>query len=440
MDGGKGLSRAALSLICAAGLTAAGGWTAQHAWAKDGAPVPTSPDIRAKAAAELPPEPGVFAAWIAAFKERARAAGIGEKTLATAFRKVRYNAQVIAYDNYQPEFVKPVGVYVEARTKPATVAKGRTLAATHKALFDKVEKAFGVPRHYILAIWRLETGYGAQFGGFNVVEALATLAFRGRRKGFWEDELLAALKIIDKGDVTAAELRGSWAGAMGHTQFIPSTFLRRAIDFDGDGRRDLWKSLPDAFGSTANYLKSAGWTPGTPFGVEVKLPPGFDYASAHTGTKQPVEAWRKAGVTLVDGQPLPALPGETSIVVPTGHKGPVFLVTANYRALLRYNNAAAYALTVGILAERIAGRGGVVRPWPNGDRLLNREEKEELQRLLAGLGFDPGPVDGKVGPSTRTAIRAFQQKAGKPADGYANYALLQFIRSKAAKKSANETE
>lgn len=434
------MSRAALSLICAAGLTAGGGWAGQGAWAKGGAPVPTSPEVRARAAAERPPEPGVFAAWIAAFKERARAAGIGEETLDAAFRKVRYNAQVIAYDNHQPEFVKPVGVYVDARTKPATVAKGRALSATHKALFDKVEKAYGVPRHYILAIWRLESGYGAQFGGFNVIEALATLAFRGRRKGFWADELLAALKIVDRGDVKPDELRGSWAGAMGHTQFIPSTYLRSAVDFDGDGRRDLWKSLADAFGSTANYLKSAGWTPGLPFGVEVKLPAGFDYATAHAGTKLPVEAWRNAGVTLIDGRPLPAFPGDTSVIVPTGHKGPVFLVTANYRALLRYNNAAAYALTVGILAERIAGRGAVARPWPNDDRLLDRDEKEELQRLLAGLGFDPGPVDGKVGPSTRAAIRAFQQKVGQPADGYANYALLQLIRSRPVKKSAKESE
>ncbi len=453
------MNRVALSLVCIACV-------ANGAWAQDRAPVPTSPDVRAQAAPDAAPSPAppdkppakpgektgekpgekpvslprAFAAWLTAFKVRAHDAGISAKTLAAAFRKVRYNARVIALDNYQPEFVHPVGAYVQGRITPAIIAKGRRLAARHKALLDKVEATYGVPREYLLAIWRIETGYGSQFGGFNVIEALATLAFHGHRKGFWAGELLAALRIVDHGDVRAGALRGSWAGAMGHTQFMPSTYLKRAVDFDGDGRRDIWTSLADAFGSTANYLKQAGWQPGMPFGIEVRLPKGFDYSRAHAGVTEPVAVWRKAGVTQADGKPLPEFKGATSIVVPAGYKGPIFLVTANYRALLHYNNAAAYALTVGILAERLAGRGRVVRPWPNKDRLLRREEKEELQRRLIALGYDPGTVDGKVGPSTRAAIRAFQQKVGNPADGYANFELLKLVRSKSSKKSSAGNE
>jgi membrane-bound lytic murein transglycosylase B len=439
------VNRVALSLICLASV-------ANGAWAQDRAPMPTLRPAQAapgaapneaapsRTPAKKVPVAEAFAAWLTGFKARAAAAGISAGTLATAFRKVRYNAKVVAFDNYQPEFVKPIGAFIENRAKPAAVAKGRRLAARYKTLLAKVEAAYGVPREYVLAIWRVETGYGSQFGGFNVIEALATLAFHGRRKGFWADELLAALRILDHGDVRAGALRGSWAGAMGHTQFMPSTYLKRAVDFDGDGRRDIWKSLADAFGSTANYLKSAGWQPGMPFGIEVRLPKGFDYSRAHTGVAEPVATWRKAGVTQADGKPLPAFPGTTSIIVPAGYKGPVFLVTANYRALLHYNNAAAYALTVGILAERLAGRGRVVRPWPNKDRPLRREEKEELQRRLIALGYDPGPVDGKVGPSTRAAIRAFQQKVGNPADGYANFALLKLVRSKSSKKSSTGNE
>lgn len=427
------MNRAVMSMISAACVVAG----IAGASARNRAPIllPTPPSMLAKAAL-----PKAFAAWLPTFEAHARQAGIGAATLAAAFRHVRYNAKVVALDDYQPEFVKPVGFYVQSRTTPAAIAKGRALAARHRALFDRVEKAYGVPREYLLAIWRVETGYGARFGGFNIIEALATLAFHGRRKGFWTDQLMAALRILDRGDVRLDEMRGSWAGAMGHTQLIPTTYLKRAVDFDGDGRRDLWGSLADAFASTANYLKQSGWRPGMPFGVEVRLPPGFDYSRAHIGVRQPVAAWRKAGVTLADGKPLPDYSGDTSVVVPAGHRGPAFLVTTNYRALLHYNNAASYAMTVGILAERIAGRGRVVRPWPNHDRLLRREQKEELQRRLAALGYDPGPIDGKVGSATRAAIRDFQKKLGNPADGYADFALLQLVRRRQPKNSKKTGE
>jgi len=375
-----------------------------------------------------------FPEWLKAVAAEAQAKGIKPATVAAAFKGLRLNRRVIALDNHQPEFVSPVGAYVAARTTAETLRVGRLKRRQHAALFSKVEKAYGVPARYIVAIWRLESGYGANFGSFRVVEALATLAYAGgpKRRLFWRQQLLAALEIADKGYVPLRRLVGSWAGAMGQTQFIPTTYLAHAVDFDGDGRRDLWRSLPDVFGSTANYLKTSGWKPGLPFGWEVRLPKGFDYGQAHIKGRKPVAEWTAMGVKLASGKPLPAIDGPVSLVVPSGWRGPVFLVTANYRAILRYNNASAYALTVGLLAERLVGRGKLAAAWPANDRLLRRAEKTELQQKLIKLGYDPGPVDGKVGPSTRKAIRAFQKKAGKPADGYANYALLEAVRSAVA--------
>lgn len=371
-----------------------------------------------------------FPVWIDAVKAEARAKGIGETTITAAFRGIRLNRKVISLDNYQPEFVSPIGAYVAARTTADTLKRGRAKRKQHAALLKKVQAAYGVPSRYIVAIWRLESGYGANFGTFRIVEALATLAYAGgpKRRPFWRSQLIAALQIADKGYVPLNRLVGSWAGAMGHTQFIPTTYLDYAVDFDGDKRRDLWRSLPDVFASTANYLKKSGWKPGLPFGWEVRLPKGFDYAQAHIKVRKTVAEWQALGVKRADGKPLPQVDGAVSIVVPAGYRGPVFLVTDNYRAILRYNNASAYALTVGLLAERLVWRGTLQAAWPARDRLLKRAEKTELQKKLISLGYDPGPVDGKVGPTTKKAIRAFQKKAGKPADGYANYALLQAVR------------
>jgi hypothetical protein len=215
---------------------------------------------------------------------------------------------------------------------------------------------------------------------------------------------------------------------MGHTQFIPSSYLARAVDYDGDGTRDLWQSLPDVFASTANYLKEAGWQPDEPFGFEVSLPENFDFAGAGPGNRRDAAAWRERGVTMADGSPLRDFEGNGAVIVPAGHRGPAFIVLNNYRAILRYNNATAYALTVGILAEQLAGNGGVRHAWPRDARPLSRDQKEELQRLLIRLGFDPGPVDGKVGPSTRAAIREYQRSRSAPADGFASVALLEEMR------------
>ena len=321
-----------------------------------------------------------FSQWLKAFRSSATRQGISRATLKGAFQNVTYNPRVIELDNFQPEFVKPIGSYVTARTTPATVARGRQLLRQHAKLFAKVQSKYGVDPAYIVAIWRLESAYGAHFGSFDVIRSLATLAYAGRRKGFWRGELVAALKILQRGDIPRKRLLGSWAGAMGHTQFIPSTYLARAVDGDGDGKRDLWRSLPDVFASTANYLARAGWKRGLPFGDEVILPKGFPYELANGRNFLKAKTWAaKYGVKPARGRALRHPQETAAIVLPSGYKGPAFLVFQNYRAILRYNNATAYALAVGILAERLKGVPPVRQPWPLGDRLLRRTEKVELQ-------------------------------------------------------------
>ena len=397
----------------------------------------SSPAIaqQAQEVEDAPENHVLFSDWLKTVTTDARARGIKPATIAAAFGGLRLNRKVIALDNDQPEFVAPVGAYVAARTTAATLRMGRLKLKQHAALFGKVKKIYGVSARYLVAIWRLESSYGANLGSFRVVEALAALAYAGtpKRRLFWRQQLLAALEISDKGYAPLRRLVGSWAGAMGHTQFIPTTYLTHAVDFDGDGRRDLWRSLPDVFASTANYLEKSGWRPDLPFGWEVRLPNGFDYGQAHLEVRRPVADWAALGVKLANDKALPAVDQPVSLIIPSGWRGPVFLVTENYRAILRYNNASAYALTVGLLAERLAWRGKLVAAWPAKDRLLTGLEKTELQHKLIQLGHDPGPVDGKVGPSTRMAIRVFQKRGGKPADGYADYTLLEAVREAAAR-------
>jgi len=368
-----------------------------------------------------------FRAWIDAFKAEARQQGISPATLDRAFAPVKFNVRIIELDSHQPEFVKPIWEYIAGVITDDALAKARQKLREHAALLARVQQRYGVPPEYIVAIWRIESGFGANFGSFNVIEALATLAYGGRRQDFWKSELIAALRMAESGEVPLERLVGSWAGAMGHTQFMPSGYLTKGVDFDGNGKRDLWNSMPDVFASTANHLVAGGWKGNAPFGVEVRLPANFPYELAET-QRQPAAEWAKLGVTLADGRALPGWTGETAILLPAGHKGPAFLVNENYRALLDYNNAAAYALSLGLFAERLRGGGRVVKPWPVGDRQLGRTEKEELQRLLAERGFDPGKIDGQIGPNSRSAIRAFQKKTGLPADGYAEYGLLELVR------------
>ncbi len=260
------------------------------------------------------------------------------------------------------------------------------------------------------------------------MESLATLAYEGRRRDFGEEQLIAALKILQAGDATPAQLVGSWAGAMGHTQFIPTSYLSYAVDFNGDGRRDVWSDDPtDALASTANYLASAGWTRGQPWGVEVRLPAGFDFAQADQANRRPVAEWRARGVTRIDGAALPEH-GSAAILTPAGARGPAFAVYNNFFVIKKYNNATSYAMGVGHLGDRIAGGGPIVGSWPRGERELSRSEKIEMQERLTARGYDTDGTDGVIGPNTIAAIRRFQQSQGVTPDGFATAGLLAALR------------
>ncbi len=281
-----------------------------------------------------------------------------------------------------------------------------------------------MPANVLVAVWGMESNYGSNFGSTPTVDALATLGFDGRREAWARAELLAALKIIDKGDIDHDHMIGSWAGAMGQTQFMPSSFLSYAVDADGDGRRDIWGSMADVMASTANFLSRSGWQAGEPWGAEVQLPKGFDFGRADPQVRQPAAAWAGEGVTRMDGQALPDM-AEATLLLPAGARGPVFLVGRNFRAILRYNNSTSYALAVGLLSQRLAGGGSVQAPWPRDLAALTRTQMVSLQTALNERGFATGAADGVMGPATRDGLRRYQRSVGLPADGYPDAALLE---------------
>ncbi|RZI92938.1 MAG: lytic murein transglycosylase, partial [Variovorax sp.] len=281
----------------------------------------------------------------------------------------------------------------------------------------------------VVAIWGMESNYGGNYGNTPTIDALATLGFEGRREAFAQRELIAALQIIDRGDIDAARLIGSWAGAMGQTQFLPSNFLAYAVDADGDGRRDIWGSMPDVVASTANFLARSGWQAGQPWGVEVRLPTGFDHGRADTSVRQTSAQWAAEGVQGVDGRQLPDL-ADGTVLLPAGARGPAFLVGPNFRAILRYNNSTSYALAVGLLAQRLEGGAGVQAQWPRDLVALSRSETRELQTALNERGFASGTADGVMGPATREGVRGYQRSVGLPADGYPSAELLQRLRAR----------
>ena len=291
-----------------------------------------------------------------------------------------------------------------------------------------IERSYGVDSDVVLAIWGMESNYGDNRGSMPVIESLATLAYEGRRRDFAEEQLIAALRILQSGDVDPAHMVGSWAGAMGHTQFMPTSYLSTAVDFDGDGRRDVWSSDPtDALASAANYLADAGWQRGRPWGMEVRLPAGFNYGSADQANRRPVSDWSARGVTRLDGSALPDH-GPAAIIAPAGARGPAFAVYQNFFVIKKYNNATSYAMGVGHLGDRIAGGGAFAGAWPRGERELSRTEKVELQERLTARGFSTGKMDGVIGPDTIDAIRAWQSAQGLMPDGFATASLLQALR------------
>lgn len=384
------------------------------------APAPTAAPARPEAS---------FAEWRAGFRQRALAAGISAATFDRAFAGVTPNDRVMELDRFQPEFTRPIWVYLDSAVSDSRIENGRRELAAHSATLSRVKAKYGVDPTVVLAIWGLESAYGVNYGSIPVIESLATLAYEGRRRAFAEEQLIEALRIINAGDVTPGRMVGSWAGAMGHTQFIPTSFQAYAVDFDGDGRRDLWAADPaDALASTANYLSRFGWRQGEPWGVEVALPRGFDYTLADQDNRRPISDWRAAGVTLIDGGALPDH-GEAAILLPAGAKGPAFALFHNFNVIRRYNNATSYALAVGHLSDRIAGGGPFHADWPRSDPPLSRPETEEMQRRLTALGFDTQGVDGIIGPMSRAAIRSFQTARGLTPDGYASAALLGTLRA-----------
>ncbi|MGF1660659.1 MAG: lytic murein transglycosylase [Rubrimonas sp.] len=435
--GRAGGAGAVLAAVVALGSLAA------CAGAVDTAPLPqTRPGADAEADAAATGEaamtapvpqasPARFEDWRAGFRTRALAEGIRADVFDAAFAGVRVNPTVIERDRFQPEFVRPIWEYLDSAVSDARIATGREKAAANAALLDRIEAAHGVDRGVVVAIWGLESAYGAVKGDISVIEGLATLAYDGRRRAFAEEQLLAALRILQSGDIAAPRLRGSWAGAMGHTQFIPTSYLSYAVDFTGDGRRDIWGTDPsDALASTANYLAAFGWERGAPAVRRVILPAGFDYALADGSVRRPVAEWTAMGVAPAEGGALPAADA-AFVLLPAGARGPAWLAYPNFRTILRYNNATSYGLAVSLLAEEIAGRRGASRgiDWPRSERPLSRSETVALQQGLTGLGFDTQGTDGIVGPNTRAAVRAFQRVSGLTPDGHVTAELLRAVQA-----------
>lgn len=367
-----------------------------------------------------------FADWLAELRAEARAAGISEATLA-ALDDIEPLERVIELDNSQPEFVQTFTRYLSLRVTPGQVSRGRALLDEHAQLLATVERQYGVQPHYLVAFWAIESNYGSATGGFAVLDALATLAYDPRRSDFFRRELLTALRIIDEGHIAAPAMSGSWAGAMGQLQFLPSVFYQYGVDGDGDGRIDIWNSLPDVFHSAANFLANSGWQGDERWGREVILPEGFDYSLTGTGTRKSLQEWRDMGIRRVDGGPIPVAEMDASVILPAGANGPAFLAYSNYRATMRYNPSTFYALTVGHLADRYTGAPPIQR-MPENEQALTVADVRELQERLNALGYDSGEPDGRVGSRTRSAIRAYQRDHDLPMDGYASGQLLSAVR------------
>ena len=366
--------------------------------------------------------------WTTGFRARALAAGISTATFDSAFQAVVYSPDVITKDRNQSEFTKTIWDYLDSAASDDRIENGKKALSQNRALLDRIEATYGVDREIVTAIWGLESAYGTFRGDYPLIGSLATLAYDGRRAAFFEEQLLAALQILQSGDVTAEQMTGSWAGAMGHTQFIPTSYLGFAVDFSGDGKRDIWSDDPvDALASTAAYLAKSGWQKGAPWGLEIKLPPGYDYAVSGERVKKTVAEWQTLGIRAVDGKALPDH-GSASVLLPAGARGAAFLIFANFQVIETYNTADAYVIGVGHLADRIKGGPAIQAGWPRDLRALVLDERIELQERLTAAGVDPGAVDGKIGPNTIAAVKAFQKTVGIVPDGYPSLDILKRLR------------
>ncbi|MBN9587894.1 MAG: hypothetical protein BGN85_01595 [Alphaproteobacteria bacterium 64-11] len=404
------------------------------------APRPTPPAPRLEAPrAVIPIAPpqfdsgdSKFDAFLMAARTQALAQGITPETFDRATAGLKPIPEILNMNANQPEFSRPVWRYLDSAVSARRIGRGQAMLERYGEVLDRIEAQSGVAKEILVAIWGMETDYGATEGSFPLFAALATLAYEGPRADYARPEFFAALKIYQQQNYALGEMTGSWAGAFGQTQFTPTTFLKFAADGDGDGRIDLWQSPADALASAARLLTERGWKTGAPWGYEVRLPRHFAYELADAETSKPVSAWRRLGVKTAAGHRLPPSDEEAAIYLPAGARGPAFFLFPNFRVILKYNNAASYALAVGLLADRMAGAGPVKHDWPLGERPLSRDERISFQQDLAKLGFDPGPADGILGRGTRAALRRYQKAHGLPADGFPTAELLAALDRAAA--------
>jgi lytic murein transglycosylase len=380
------------------------------------------------AAPALSADDNSFASCLAQLRPEAMAKGISSTTFDTYAGPLAPDMAVIGFLDAQPEFVTPIWDYMASLVDDERVADGRAMLARWDEVLTRVEATYGVDRATVVAVWGVESNFGRNFGTRPLLTSLSTLSCYGRRQAFFRGEFFTTLKIIQEGHVAPERLTGSWAGAFGHTQFMPSTFMRLAVDFDGDGRRDLVDSVPDALASTANFLKRAGWRSGEPWGFEVALPMGFDASDAGRRNRKPISDWAARRVTQVDGTALPTGGMATGLLLPAGAAGPAFLVTRNFDALYSYNAAESYALAIAHLSDRLRGGGPLATAWPTDDAGLSRAERRELQTLLIARGFDIGEPDGMIGARTREALQAVQREFGLTPDGRAGQEVLRALR------------
>ncbi len=367
-----------------------------------------------------------FPQCIERLESQAIDAGVSSETASTVLASAEYLERVIELDRQQPEFTTTFADYLNRRVNEQRVSKGRELLQEHRELLERVTRETGVPAPYLVAFWGLETNFGSYFGKMPVPSSLATLACDPRRTKFFTEQLIAALQIIDEGSIKPEQMEGSWAGAMGHVQFMPTVFLRHAVDGDGDGKRDLWNSLPDAMMSAGNFLQDLGWNGDYRWGREVLLPDNFDYELAD-GRRLELDEWRQLGVTDAFGNALAKEPIKASLVVPSGHRGPAFLAYHNFGVIMGWNRSEFYAIAVGHLADRIAGAGTLQNPPPEDLPALSRDNILAIQEALNDEGFDTGEPDGIMGPNTRSAIRNYQADNGLVADGYPGEAVLESL-------------
>ena len=404
-------------------------------------PAPPPPPVVAVPVPATPIKPSSgdpkFDAFLAAARDEALAQGITAENFDSATAGIAPLPTIVSMNANQPEFTRPVWSYLDSAVSARRIKDAQFMLSRYGDVLDKIAAQSGVPKEILVSVWGMESDYGADSGSFNLFAALATLAYDGPRANYAKPEFLAALQIYQQQHYSLGEMVGSWAGAFGQTQFTPTTFLKFSADGDGDGRIDLWRSPADALASAARLLSEQGWTRGQGWGYEVLLPDSFAYEDADLENDKPVSEWSVRGVKMVSGEALPLSDGTAAVFLPAGAHGPAFLIFPNFRVLLKYNNAASYALAISLLADRMTGAGPVKQAWPRDERSLSRNERLQFQRDLQALGFDPGAPDGVLGRRTRAALRQYQKSKSLAADGFPTAMLLGMLESEAAARAGS---